>query len=424
MVPVRFVRSLLLAPAVALAMMALGAAEASAAQRYASPSGSGTACSSGSPCSLQVATESASAGDEVIVGPGTYEEGTNSIEPTALNLDIHGTPGPSKPTVRSGATTAVLLNGLDQRISDLRIEHSGFGHGLFTINNATAQRMSVESSAGASACAGPFFGSLLRDSTCVNTAPAGAGIDASSSVSTTGTIRNVTAIGTGTGGAGIRVLSGSGAIVTLDVRNTIAFGGPLATADVVLNGSSGSANIGLAYSNYDTLVETGSTTFDPPGSVTNQTAAPQLNAIYEQLPTSPTRDAGNADGLTGAFDIVGAQRVQGPAVDIGAFELAPPPPPPPPPAADTTAPETTILQEPRARTRSRRAKFAFAANEAGATFECKLDAKPFKPCTSPQAYRRLENGKHIFQVLAADAAGNADPTPATHRWKVKKKRKP
>ena len=42
----------------------------------------------------------------------------------------------------------------------------------------------------------------------------------------------------------------------------------------------------------------------------------------------------------------------------------------------------------------------------------------FKPCASPVKYSKLDPGKHKFQVLAIDAAGNADTTPAKAKWKV------
>jgi hypothetical protein len=85
---------------------------------------------------------------------------------------------------------------------------------------------------------------------------------------------------------------------------------------------------------------------------------------------------------------------------------------------DKTAPQTTILKGPKARSHKRTAKFKFASSEAGSIFECKLDKKKFKPCRSPKKYRRLKPGKHVFQVRAIDAAGNRDKTPATRRFRV------
>jgi hypothetical protein len=85
--------------------------------------------------------------------------------------------------------------------------------------------------------------------------------------------------------------------------------------------------------------------------------------------------------------------------------------------ADTTAPQTALGKKPPKQTERTTALFKFSADEA-ATFQCKIDAKPLKPCTSPKRYRHLHIGKHSFQVVSTDAAGNADATPSKYRWKI------
>ena len=72
----------------------------------------------------------------------------------------------------------------------------------------------------------------------------------------------------------------------------------------------------------------------------------------------------------------------------------------------------------RRRRCSTSASFAFTASDAGATFECKLDASSFATCTSPKEYSGLTTGAHTFSVRASDAAGNADATPATQTWTI------
>lgn len=91
------------------------------------------------------------------------------------------------------------------------------------------------------------------------------------------------------------------------------------------------------------------------------------------------------------------------------------------PPVDSTAPETTITKKPKKRTKKRKAKFAFSSNEAGSTFECQLDKKAYKPCSSPYKHG-VKRGKHTFRVRAIDAAGNVDPTPAKRSWKVKRRK--
>jgi len=84
---------------------------------------------------------------------------------------------------------------------------------------------------------------------------------------------------------------------------------------------------------------------------------------------------------------------------------------------DAKPPDTKILKP----NTGRRAKFKFATTEpVGATFRCRLDKHKYKRCKTPAKYR-VSNGAHTFRVYSIDAAGNADPTPALERWKVKPK---
>jgi hypothetical protein len=84
---------------------------------------------------------------------------------------------------------------------------------------------------------------------------------------------------------------------------------------------------------------------------------------------------------------------------------------------DATAPETTLGSRPRSGTTTVSATFTFSANEA-VRFECKLDATAFASCVSPRSYAGLRRSAHSFEVRAIDAAGNADATPAVHRWTI------
>jgi Ca2+-binding RTX toxin-like protein len=96
----------------------------------------------------------------------------------------------------------------------------------------------------------------------------------------------------------------------------------------------------------------------------------------------------------------------------------------PPQPRDRRPPQTRLLRRP-ARVlftagRRRAVAFAFAANEAGATFRCKLDRKPFRPCRPPRVYR-LPPGAHAFRVFAIDRAGNRDRTPALIRLRIRRR---
>jgi hypothetical protein len=88
---------------------------------------------------------------------------------------------------------------------------------------------------------------------------------------------------------------------------------------------------------------------------------------------------------------------------------------------DQVAPETTIAGRRggpvEADGRFARVRFRFSSDEVGATFLCRLDKRPFKPCTSPKRLR-VRIGRHTFSVAAVDAAGNFDATPALRRFRI------
>jgi hypothetical protein len=88
---------------------------------------------------------------------------------------------------------------------------------------------------------------------------------------------------------------------------------------------------------------------------------------------------------------------------------------------DSTAPETAIESGPAGLTNDDTPTFTFFA-EGGSTFACRFDAQPFLPCSGPGLSHTpaapLGEGAHTFDVEATDAAGNADPSPATRSFTV------
>ncbi|HET9591792.1 MAG TPA: right-handed parallel beta-helix repeat-containing protein [Solirubrobacterales bacterium] len=95
-----------------------------------------------------------------------------------------------------------------------------------------------------------------------------------------------------------------------------------------------------------------------------------------------------------------------------------PPPTEPTPPADTTAPDTSIDAGTAGTTTSTSASFQFSSTESGSSFQCKLDSGSWTSCTSPKSYSSLAVGSHTFAVVATDAAGNTDASPATRTWTV------
>lgn len=242
-----------------------------------------------------------------------------------------------------------------------------------------------------------------------------------------GALSNVASVASNVNGAG----SDGDANVT--VTNSIFRGFDTGVQRQVSPGATGPANATVLFSNIDPDVSEVAGL----GTVTaanNIDADPDFISLLDLRlePGSPSIDAGDpaAGGLTS--DIDGAARPQdgddnGSTIrDQGAYEVPDPTPPGPgPPGGDTTPPETAIEGGPGKRKllRKRRTTFSFSSNEAGSTFECRLDSKPFAACESPLSQRKLKRGKRRFEVRAIDAAGNVDPTPAPKRFKVPKKKK-
>lgn len=84
-------------------------------------------------------------------------------------------------------------------------------------------------------------------------------------------------------------------------------------------------------------------------------------------------------------------------------------------AAAPIRPRTKILG---GRSRHHTARFVFAADQAGSTFLCRLDDKPFDICRSPKRYVGLGVGRHVFWVRAVDSAGHVDLSPAKKKFSI------
>lgn len=91
-----------------------------------------------------------------------------------------------------------------------------------------------------------------------------------------------------------------------------------------------------------------------------------------------------------------------------------------PPAANKSQPQTTLRRHPPKATRKGIAKFVFSASEPGSSFSCRLDKGSYKPCPSSKTYTHLKPGRHLLRVVAINAAGSPDPTPASFAWKILK----
>jgi hypothetical protein len=94
----------------------------------------------------------------------------------------------------------------------------------------------------------------------------------------------------------------------------------------------------------------------------------------------------------------------------------------PAPAPRPSVPSTTLLRHPRAvvhtRARSVRLVFRFGSDPAAASFLCRVDRRPYRPCAS-RFVRRYGPGRHALEVKAQGPTGLTDPTPAVFRFRVR-----
>ncbi len=87
------------------------------------------------------------------------------------------------------------------------------------------------------------------------------------------------------------------------------------------------------------------------------------------------------------------------------------------PTPDKIRPDTFIDSGPSGSVFATSATFSFSATEPS-TFQCRLDAGAFAPCTSPTSYANLTVGSHSFQVAATDGSFNVDASPGLRTWTV------
>ena len=101
-------------------------------------------------------------------------------------------------------------------------------------------------------------------------------------------------------------------------------------------------------------------------------------------------------------------------------------------ACKSPVPETTIDKIKAKKLKGKKKKGKATAHFSGVSqidpsrlsFECKIDKKDFKPCDSPEKFKKLKAKKHKLQVRAIDVpTGSVDATPASDKFKIKRKHK-
>ncbi len=335
-------RACFLLAACALALL-LGAATASAAPRYASPTGGGAdPCASDlTPCPIHTAINMATGGDEVILlnDPAPYV--TSTALTIAPGVIVRGeTPGQAV-LIQSDVSTgfpAIELSG-NAILRDVRLEFTGVnGSAISMLGSGTLSRVfsHVSDSGTSSALAAcevleSTASPVISDSVCwyESVSTNGAAVEAFSNTGNAVnlTLRNVTAISDSPMPA--IDASNNGGALDITGTNVIADGD---SVDVqALQQVSGLVLVTLDHSNYDTESDpagAGDEVTDP-GTNANQTTPPAFldaaNGDFRQAQTSNgTLDKGITGIVNGVdlgpLDFEGGTRLQGPAPDIGADE--------------------------------------------------------------------------------------------------------
>jgi hypothetical protein len=336
--------SLIAALLIALAVAAVPSV-ASAAERYASPTGGGVGCTSAVPCSLADAVKIAVEGDEVIASPGDYPL-TKTLEDGA-KITIRGVPGQPRPHLLfSGPyqTGLRLMHG--SLLRDVEVEQAEAVAAVDT-SEARLDRVVVKGGGGINDCSVSLLNGIMRDSIVV------AGMNpicsfAFGSGTNTSSYRNVTAIATEPGASAI--YGGPTGTVNVSLTNVIAQGGPGGSGlSAVGDVPGGHAKLTVTHSNFDKVDGYGDVQVIDGGG--NQHVAPKFvdaaAGDYRQAPGSVTINSGLDENLNGAFDVEGdPRRID--TTDIGADELVPVPTVVTGPATDVGAQSATLIGSIRA----------------------------------------------------------------------------
>jgi hypothetical protein len=448
------VRATVLVAVVVGIFVSLSTSAASAADRYASPTGTGSLCTAAAPCSLHDAYDNnPNFAFPVIVLPGVYGSaaapllnlGSTGIA-AGLSRTITGAIGASRPTiyvstVNPGAGSIAFFNSYGTT-SDLNIVvvASPTTQIGANVSGGTVNRLAVSGNA-PYACTGD---QSMANVICTTNALYGTAILSQAGGSSTPgdppftrnfTYRNVIGWTSEAGVAGLENVSNYSVITNITAINSIFHSGnqDIHATTNAFNGAE--AHVSLDHSNYTSAgAPDANSSVTPPGAGTNQTAPPifanAAGADFHAMPGSPTIDAGADDAANGAFDLDGTARTQGARTDIGAYESIPTISDIPPVAEPPAAPVAPIISPAKLKAKQFKSSTTLAFSVSGAasikltlaksTTGRKVGGKCSRKTKSNSKAKSCVLLSPVKGTATLDAAAGANTFKLAARWKGKK----
>jgi hypothetical protein len=306
---------------------------ASAAQRYASPTGvHANPCTQALPCDIVTAINDAGANDEVIVEPGSYGSlatplTTGLVAPNLAGISIHGVAGEARPQIYTDVNEAMTIGPASTTLSGLDIEDSyADALGLYASNGTISDMLFRTTGSGSDACVGGASLTIV-DSVCDGAGSNNIGLDTDGiscdNQDATQTISNSDFYATGSGD-GLDAGLETNCDMTINATNVIARGGTSGEDVAAENFDGGEAVVSLAHSDYVRVLTGSEGMVTPAGTATNIEGDPELvnpaGEDFHETAGSPTINAGLTSAANGTEDFDGQPRTEGGLTDIGADE--------------------------------------------------------------------------------------------------------
>jgi hypothetical protein len=294
--------------------------------RYASPHGSGSACTKTQPCKIFKAINGAQPSGLVIVKRGHYGTPTHPLtrEITDVGASVITVRGPLSgppPVIYSAANYAIEFN-YSANLSHVIVYSTGTTGGVF-VNGSADHVFVVASNENEGAC----DASPLTDSVCVATGATAPAVGYFLGFNSNITVRNVTAVATGDSSSGLEGDTSASDTMNITVTNSILDGTQYSVQGNVP--PTGTVNISVGHCNVQTVgpgagggttnvTNAGGNIVGPPALV----KPAKLN--FREKPSALTIDHGLPQAA-GETDVAGYPRTLGAGTDIGGYEFLPKP---------------------------------------------------------------------------------------------------